>query len=154
MNQAKFLGNFLCVLLLLPYYAHIFCVSPHKIFILIKQWLCKTALTIDAKGSWFQQKTLNIDGILLKGPYPPCLCMADRALLAGYPRYPLSWVSNIGVYLEYSGEDIMTWSVCIKYHKISNIRHIISQNLNDCRLVLQMPLANPLKPGVKFGMKM
>ena len=25
------------------------------------------------------------DGILPKGPYPPCLRMADRALLAGYP---------------------------------------------------------------------
>ena len=29
----------------------------------------------------------NIDGILPKAPYPPCLRMADRALLAGYPRY-------------------------------------------------------------------
>ena len=28
-----------------------------------------------------------IDGILPKGLYPPCLRMADRALLAGYPRY-------------------------------------------------------------------
>ena len=28
-----------------------------------------------------------IDGILLKGPSPPCLRMADRALLAGYSRY-------------------------------------------------------------------
>ena len=27
------------------------------------------------------------DGILPKGPYPPCLHMADRALLAGYHRY-------------------------------------------------------------------
>ena len=27
-----------------------------------------------------------IEGILTKGPYPPCLHMADRALLAGYPR--------------------------------------------------------------------
>ena len=27
-----------------------------------------------------------IEGILPKGPYPPCLRMADRALLAGYPR--------------------------------------------------------------------
>ena len=26
------------------------------------------------------------DGILPKGPYPPCLRLADRALLAGYPR--------------------------------------------------------------------
>ena len=30
---------------------------------------------------------LDIDGILPKGSYPPCLRMADRALLAGYPRY-------------------------------------------------------------------
>ena len=29
----------------------------------------------------------HIDSILPKGPYPPCLRMADRALLAGYPRY-------------------------------------------------------------------
>ena len=28
----------------------------------------------------------HVDGILPKGPYPPCLRMADRALLAGYPR--------------------------------------------------------------------
>ena len=28
-----------------------------------------------------------IEGILPKGPYPPCLRMADRALLAGYLRY-------------------------------------------------------------------
>ena len=28
-----------------------------------------------------------IDGILPKGPYPPCLRMADRTLLAGYHRY-------------------------------------------------------------------
>ena len=28
----------------------------------------------------------NTEGILPKGPYPPCLRMADRALLAGYPR--------------------------------------------------------------------
>ena len=28
-----------------------------------------------------------IDGILPKGPYPPCLHMADRAFLAAYPRY-------------------------------------------------------------------
>ena len=29
--------------------------------------------------------TDEIDGILPKGPYLPCLRMADRALLAGYP---------------------------------------------------------------------
>ena len=31
----------------------------------------------------------HIDGILSKVPYPPCLRMSDRALLAGYPRYML-----------------------------------------------------------------
>ena len=35
-----------------------------------------------------------IEGILPKGPYLPCLCMADRALLAGYPR-DVIWVSVI-----------------------------------------------------------
>ena len=28
-----------------------------------------------------------IEGILPKGPYPPCVSMAGRALLAGYTRY-------------------------------------------------------------------
>ena len=28
----------------------------------------------------------HIEGVLAKGPYPPCWHMADRALLAGYPR--------------------------------------------------------------------
>ena len=36
-----------------------------------------------------------INGILPKGPYPPCLRMADRALLAGYPRYILYMCENI-----------------------------------------------------------
>ena len=46
---------------------------------------------------WFQCKTytkqlilnyedLYVDGVLPKGPYPPCLRMADRTLLAGYHR--------------------------------------------------------------------
>ena len=39
------------------------------------------------------------------------------------------------------------------YHKISNISHTKSQNLNDPGLVLQLTLPNPLKPGVKSRMK-
>ena len=35
-----------------------------------------------------------IDGILSKGPYPPRLCMADRAVLAGYPRYLIQLASQ------------------------------------------------------------
>ena len=39
-------------------------------------------------SSWVHCKNwAYIDGILPEGPYPPCLCMADRALLAGYPRH-------------------------------------------------------------------
>ena len=35
-----------------------------------------------------------IDGILPKGPYPPCLRVADRALLAGYPRYGVRYLGS------------------------------------------------------------
>ena len=31
--------------------------------------------------------TTHIEGILPKGPYLPCVNMAGRALLAGYPRH-------------------------------------------------------------------
>ena len=40
------------------------------------------------------------------------------------------------------------------YRKISNIRRTISPNLNVSRLVLQLSLPNPMKPGVKSRMKM
>ena len=35
------------------------------------------------------------------------------------------------------------------YRKLSNIRRTKSQNLNDSRLVLHLPLPNLLNPGVK-----
>ena len=40
------------------------------------------------------------------------------------------------------------------YCKISNIRRTQNQNLNVSRLIMQLPLPNPLKPGVKSRMKM
>ena len=40
------------------------------------------------------------------------------------------------------------------YRKISDIRRTQNQNLNDSRLIMQLPLPNPLKPGVKSRMKM
>ena len=42
----------------------------------------------------------------------------------------------------------------IDYRKFSNIRRTQSQNINVSCLVLQLSLPNPLKPGVKFRMKM
>ena len=41
----------------------------------------------------------------------------------------------------------------LNYRKISNIRRTKSQNLNAPRLVLQLSLPNPMKPGVKSRMK-
>ena len=43
----------------------------------------------------FNKYSAYIDGILPKGPYPPCLRMADRAFLAGYPRYGKCSADNI-----------------------------------------------------------
>ena len=40
------------------------------------------------------------------------------------------------------------------YRKISNIRRTKSPNLNVSRLVFQLSLPNPMKPGVKSRMKM
>ena len=40
------------------------------------------------------------------------------------------------------------------YHKISNIRHTNSPNVNVSRLDLQLSLPNPMKPGGKSRMKM
>ena len=34
-----------------------------------------------------RNRSAYIEGILPKGPYLPCVSMAGRALLAGYPRY-------------------------------------------------------------------
>ena len=59
-----------------------------------------------------------IEDIRPKGPYPPCLRMADRALLAGYPRYMVhidgvGGISNIhppidiSRYLTHRGKDEM-----------------------------------------------
>ena len=41
-----------------------------------------------------------------------------------------------------------------KYRKTSCINRTKSQNLNVSRLVLQLPLPNHLKPGVRSSMKM
>ena len=42
----------------------------------------------------------------------------------------------------------------IKYSQTSYIRHTEPQKLKVYRLVLQLSLSNPLKPGVKSRMKM
>ena len=46
-------------------------------------------LTMIADSRCLHTCHLYFEGILPKGPYPPCLRMADRTLLAGYPRFIL-----------------------------------------------------------------
>ena len=48
-----------------------------------------TAMSLTGFKRWKTRPVykLHIEGILSKGPYPPCSRVADRALLAGYPRY-------------------------------------------------------------------
>ena len=41
----------------------------------------------------------HFEGVLLKGPYPPCLRMVDRALLAGYPRFGRGYRYIIGHFI-------------------------------------------------------
>ena len=50
--------------------------------------------------------------------------------------------------------DISSVIISGMYRKISNLRCTNSGNLSDCCPVLQLPLANPLKPCVKLRMKM
>ena len=76
------------------------------------------------------------------------------------PQWVNKITSNGTVFLLKSpwGHASFTWmnkNVCIVwYHKISNKRCTKSQNLNDSCLILQLPLPNPLKPGVKLRMTM
>ena len=44
-------------------------------------------LLVPALDTCFWHNTPHMEDILPKGPHLPCLPMADRALLAGYPRY-------------------------------------------------------------------
>ena len=46
------------------------------------------------------------------------------------------------------------WSSEPNYRQISNTKGIKSSNLDISRLILQLHLPNPLKPGVKSRMKM
>ena len=58
------------------------------------------------------QYTSHIDGIRPKGPYQSCLRMADRALLAGYPRYLVCEGSIWDVFCEYK----LWFIICISHY--------------------------------------
>ena len=62
----------------------------------IRELLIWGAITLIITLLW---QEMQIDGILPKGPYPPCLRMADGALLAGYPRNicGYSFIQNVSI---------------------------------------------------------
>ena len=81
-----------------------------------------------------------INGILPKRPYPPCLRMADRALLAGYPRHMdprntellLSLQQSSPLCVQING-CIMAWRLfsfiyCILHITLSHYRHYVDSS--------------------------
>ena len=55
---------------------------------------------------------------------------------------------------EYKTDNALNNDISQRNHcKIPNTSHTKFQNLNDSRLILELSLPNPLKPGVKLRMK-
>ena len=69
----------------------------------------------------------------------------------------LHWLAQKVDYIDLNRVAIHGWSYgkgVLNYHQISNIRHTQSPDINVSRLILQLSLPSPLKPGVKLRMKM
>ena len=83
-----------------------------------------------------------IEGILPKGSYPPCLRMANRTLLAGYPRYRRTTTALVGQHHVYWKNN----SICLQV-VASFLKHVrmvswhfvqITQNLKIMVMCLVM----------------
>ena len=84
---------------------------------------------------------------------------ADTKLLSSLPFVDICLVPRMpqAIFIDYAVCYNWTFSVKLtwwSYRKISNIRRTKFQTLNVSRLVLQLSLPNPMKPGVKSRMKM
>ena len=56
----------------------------------------------------------HLEGILPKEPYPPCLRMADWALLVGYPRSLVSyWQSHLRCYVSLSPDNALLFAAVL-----------------------------------------
>ena len=78
--------------------------------------------------------TTQIEGILSKGPYPPCLRMANRALLAGYPRNSFeSIITRISIFEYWDNPHQMRASICLptfsRYMYYVNLSWVTWSNL-------------------------
>ena len=80
-----------CVFLLQWYLRHTYSLFTKLFLIRLQNDFRDTWVVV---GYQFCLGSSYIEGILPKGPYPPCLRMADRALLAGNPRYVFSLVGS------------------------------------------------------------
>ena len=67
-------------------------------------------ITVYLSSSLYVWRFSIIEGILPKGPYPPCLRMAVRALLAGYPR-----IIVLCVLCSVSFHPLVTGSTCVMW---------------------------------------
>ena len=80
-------------------------------------------------------------GILPKRPYPPCLRMADRALLAGYPRISLmltasGWFWGIMTWLQGEHQELVKLSDGIRLKK--KYFEVVCTLLNEVLKILIM----------------
>ena len=85
------------------FYVLKFCVISHERSVKWQSTFARIPHVI-TKWNWFSDSFIaviyapdlrHIDGILPKRPYPPCLRMAERVLLAGYPRYIRCWIIKL-----------------------------------------------------------
>ena len=120
----------------------------------ISTYICQKSL-ID----WCQ--IAHILGILPKGPYLPCVSMAGRALLAGYPRYlhfassqcpnlcfancQEKWGKKVSSSMSYGLQEanqrkVSTYGKCSIYHQYICIMEFVIKDLIMWDLVLEMLL--------------
>ena len=79
--------------------------------------------------------------------------MSENVNIGLVSRYIL-WVSMYPVIRKKYNVQVLHWVSQHVYRKVSNTRRAKSQNIIASRLILQLSLPNPLKPGVKLRMKM
>ena len=97
----------------------------------VREILCSrtklpTARFFNGTNSDPQPASRPASGPFGQGPYPPCLRMADRALLAGYPRY-----------YGYSSREVGKSGTGTKAHT-SLINHKHSQSIFNCIFSIQL----------------
>ena len=93
------------------------------------------ALTHRHNGWYVWQTQSNeicqIEGILPKGPYPPCLRMADRALLAGYPRNINRTLRQMIPSMPYLHGLMIRWT---NKHGLTITQYYVQHDNNKCRI--------------------